>query len=61
MILIISWPLSSQGPTGGESLAMELLKPISGKLPRAEQKDRKKQPVHPCGSITVLKHAMRGK
>ncbi|QNJ25771.1 hypothetical protein SynSYN20_01442 [Synechococcus sp. SYN20] len=43
------------------SLAMKLLKPVSGELPRAEQEDRKKQPVHPCGAITVLKHAMRGK
>jgi hypothetical protein len=39
---------------------MELLKPKSSELPRAEKKDRKKQPVHPGGSITVLKHAMWG-
>jgi hypothetical protein len=50
----------SQGLSAIVSLAMELLKPKSGELPRAEQKDCKKQPVHPGGSIAVLKHATRG-
>ncbi len=38
--------------------AMQLFKPKAGKLPGAPQKDRKKQPVHPSGSIAILKHAV---
>ena len=36
--------------------SMQLLKPKAGQLPRAPQKNRKKQPVHPGGAISIFKH-----
>tara|TARA_B100001059_G_scaffold4096_1_gene3418 strand:+ start:1095 stop:1265 length:171 start_codon:yes stop_codon:yes gene_type:complete len=38
--------------------AMELFKPKTCELPRAPQKNRKKQPVHPGGPITIFEHAV---